>query len=177
MKFRSILTKQHFADKQINMLEITVLNTIGETPFGLWDVRYELEKQGISGYSDENIIETINLFVDLHEIVKVKSGYTGYTDDIMMTEQLGEVFVSCRRPPGKILASCAEPHLHNYVQINFETDKHHRIPVPTGSRVFARIYHLRVTEFSSQFFSHIYAYQHGDNPITSIDLWFWGKSI
>lgn len=165
------LTRDNFSSKPLDMLDVIILSELSDEPLRVPDIRRRLDEDGIPGFTDIDIQKRLELYVRLSEAVPTYHGYIRYSAKINDEAMLGATFQLCRRPSQHILNKAIEPHRHSYIEDGVNREKSHAIPVPKGSRLFARLYCYYARKGFTAHFSHIYAYKYKDGPIQPIDYW------
>ena len=173
-KFESIIANEHFNEHEPDMLDITILGMLSDEPLDEQDVMDRLEETGIPGYEHKAIHERLEMYAETYKALKVRTGYVAMHENYQFQLQMSMSYYQCRRPPAKTLEKAYKPRFHTFIEDGIDTEIHHRIPVPKGSRVFTNIYHTRSNKHVTEYYSHIYAFKYKDGPTTSIDLWFTG---
>ena len=173
-EFESILAKEHFEKNKHDMLDIVIRDMLNNDPLTAYNIEQELIERGIPGYEQKQIHERLEMYAELMECFKVRTGYIGSSQELFDQLQFNCLFIQCRKPHERVMRDSHTNHSHTYIEDGFDTDESQRIPVPNGSRVFARIHYLPHSKYVTQFFSHIYAYKHKDGPMIPVDMWFYG---
>ena len=175
--FSSIIAKEHFQKNPPDALDITIFELMSinaKEPFDAYDVMLFLEEKGIPGYDQETVEERLKRNEDHYELIKVRTGYLQTTESHQFMLQMSSVFKQCRRPTHRVLKKAYRPHLHTYIEDGTDTKHNHRVPVPTGARIFARIYTTYTSKYHTEFYSHIYGFKVNNGPFTPIEIWFHG---
>ena len=173
-KLESTAAQDHFKENKADILDVVILEMLNNEPLTRFDIECELSERGIPGYDRKTISERLDVFCELFECFKARTGYIAVTQELCDTLQFDCSFRQCRKPKGTFLKDVHYKHFHTYIEDGFDTKRSQRIPVPNGTRVFARIHYLPSSKYFTHFYSHIYAFKYKDGPTVPVDMWFYG---